>query len=121
MSRTERQMHKLLDRYTILQLDYEEWLKKNINPSRDVRDGEWSNKDISKIGVTDITFKRPFKLGRSFVVNRMFYHNTWNKWVLEGGVLRDVTEYVPLDHLDLKEQNALIYELKDRGYFDDAR
>lgn len=117
MSRATRKMQKLLDRYTDLQLDYEDFLKKEINFGRDVREGEWSDKQLGN-GVTGITFKRPFGLGRHFVVSRMFYHDTWKKWALEGGVLRGVTEYVPIDHLNLKEMNALIYELKDRGYFD---
>ena len=119
MSRTKRQMQKLLDRYTVLQLDYEEWLRKEINFRRDVRDGEWSDKQVGKIGVTSITFKHPFKIGGKFVVSRMYYCEADKAWVLEGGILRDTDHYLRIGYdLTLKDMNALIRELDDRGYFD---
>ncbi len=119
MSRVTRKMQKLLDRYTDLQLDYEDFLKKEINFGRDVREGEWSDRQLGKAGVTGITFKRPFKIGGKFVVARMYYSEADKAWVLERGVLRDTNHYLRIGYdLTLKDMNALIYELKDRGYFD---
>ena len=97
MSRTKRQMQRLLDRYTNLQLDFDDWMKKNINPKRDVRADERDGTKVAKIGVGR---QEPY---------------------VEGGVLRDITERVPLSYLTLKEQNALIRELDERGYFDDDK
>lgn len=129
MSRTKRQMQRLLDRYTDLQNDFEDWLRKNINRSRCVRDDERSGQMFDKLGVMEIRFKRPFKISRHFVVNKLamgdgtkvFSVDGDREPYVEGGVLRDITETIPLSHLTLKEQNALVRELDERGYFDDDR
>ena len=129
MNRTKRQMQRLWDRYTDLQNDFEDWLKKNINRSRCVRADELNGKMFDKLGVMEIRFKRPFKISRHFVVNKLamgdgtkvFSVDGNREPYVEGGVLRDITERIPLSHLTLKEQNALTRELNQRGYFDDKK
>ena len=119
MSRTKRQMQRLLDRYTNLQLDFDDWMKKNINPRRDVRADERDGMKVAKVGVVEIRFKRPFLISRHFVVSTLTVGDGRQEPYVEGGVLRDITERIPLSYLTLKEQNALIRELDERGYFDE--
>jgi len=121
MSRTKRQMQRLLDRYTNLQLDFDDWLKRNINHSRDVRVDERDGVKTAKIGVVEIAFKRPFLISRHFVVDKLVFDADEREFCIRGGVLREVTETIPLSRLTLKEQNALVRELDARGYFDDDK
>ena len=122
MSRTKRQMQRLLDRYTDLQTDFEDWLEKNINNSRDVRVDERDGVKITKIGVVEITFRKPFLISRHFIVNKLVFDTADGRgFCVDGGVLRDITERIPLSRLTLKEQNALVRELDARGYFDDEK
>ena len=111
-------MQRLLDRYMDLQIDFDDWLRKNINHSRDVRVDERDGVKVAKTGVVEIRFKRPFLISRHFVVNKLVFDASDEKeFCVEGGVVFDIVEKIPLSCLTLKEKNALVREL-DAVVFD---
>jgi hypothetical protein len=64
-------------------------------------------------------FRRKFKIGKHFVVDRLEYVDEFKKFCVIGGVLRETTETIPIDRLTLTEMNSLARELDERGYFDE--
>lgn len=118
MNKTEKSKKSLFDRYNKLLHDFDEWLQANVNTNRNVRKYERIEKGEPDPETMSIKFERPFPIGRHFVVNRLSYSHKYCEFMVVGGVLRDITEYVPLSSLNLGEKVDLVVNLADRGYFD---
>lgn len=117
MNKTEKQKKILLDRYEKLVHDFDKWLQANVNTNRNVIKGERIEEGEPDPETMSIRFERPFLVGRHFVVNRLSYSHKYCEFMVVGGVIRDITEYVPLSSLNLAEKVDLAVNLADRGYF----